>query len=522
VNVGGARSVARFRRAALALLAPLCLLAPAPAAPTAAEVAQPPEQLTVRTAPAVYAARSSAAQRKKKKKKKVRKRRTSDTKRRFYEADPWEEYQAGGHCLYGTNGELLHSPDGKPCTPGQKTGAPAAPAKIDSDAPRRPTVSWGKDACVAGNCGTGFGTYHWADGSRYTGEFRNGKPHGEGTLIYSGGGSYVGEWRNGNRDGYGTAAYASGSTQTGLWEKGRFLGQTAPASKPRARARARRAIRWPDLSHAARRTGGGERDAAVIVGLEHYAHVPEIPRASDNAAAWFQYFVRTREVPVENVTLLLDEDGTREEILFASERAAERVGRRGTLWFVFIGHGAPAKDGSDGLLVGFDAQQKARSLEARSLMRSELLRVLERSKASHIEVLLDACFSGRVGSGDPLLAGLQPLVVTSEGATRDPRTALFTAARGNEYAGPLPGTGRPAFSYLALGGLRGWADGDEDGRVTNAELHAYVSRTMQALLHDRHQHPTLEGPGDRAIARSAREKGPDLADLVLDSARRER
>ena len=32
------------------------------------------------------------------------------------------------------------------------------------------------------------------------------------------------------------------------------------------------------------------------------------------------------------------------------------------LWFVFIGHGAPARDGQDGLLVGFDAQQKARSL----------------------------------------------------------------------------------------------------------------------------------------------------------------
>jgi hypothetical protein len=110
-------------------------------------------------------------------------------------------------------------------------------------------------------------------------------------------------------------------------------------------------------------------------------------------------------------------------------------------------------------------------------------------------------------------------VVTTEGATDDPRTTLFTAARGNEYAGPLPGAGRPAFSYLALGGLRGWADDDGDGRVTNGELHTYVSRVMRALVRDRRQQPTLDGPDNLPIARSAREQGPDLADLVLDSAR---
>ncbi|HEY5656272.1 MAG TPA: caspase family protein [Myxococcota bacterium] len=456
------------------------------------------------------------------KKKRKKKRRPAERKRYFFDEDPWEEYQEGGHCLYGTNGELLHSPDGRPCSPTGQADTPPAPAGTGSEPAPRPSVPRGREACVAGNCRSGFGTYSWADGSRYTGGFRDGKLHGQGTLIYSDGGSYAGEWKDGKRHGYGRAAYASGRSQTGLWDEGQFAGAAPADAAPASRGYAGGGIRWPDLSRAAPQTGGGARDAALIVGLEHYAHVPEIPRASDNAAAWFQYFVRTRGVPVEHVTLLLDEDGTREEVLYALERAAAQARRGGTLWFVFIGHGAPSRVDGDGLLVGFDAQQKVRSLEARSLPRSELLAALERSRASRIQVLLDACFSGRSGNGDPLIAGLQPLVITHAGASDDPRTSLFTAARGDEYAGPLPGAGRPAFSYLALGGLRGWADADGDGRVTNGELHGYVSRVMQALVRDRHQQPTLEGPMDLAIARSAREEGPDLADLVLESARTDR
>ena len=89
----------------------------------------------------------------------------------------------------------------------------------------------------------------------------------------------------------------------------------------------------------------------------------------------------------------------------------------------------------------------------------------------------------------------------------------------NEFAGPLPGASRPAFSYLALGGLRGWADGDTDGKVTAGELHGYVTQSMRALIRDRRQRPTLVGKADRPLGHSAREKGPDLAWKVLESAR---
>lgn len=114
---------------------------------------------------------------------------------------------------------------------------------------------------------------------------------------------------------------------------------------------------WPGLSEPPKRLGGGERDAAVIVGLENYAFVADVPGARKNAEDWQAYLTETLRVPAERVALLRDNEATLEELRrYAAEKASE-VGEGGSLWFVFVGHGAPSKDGKDGLLVGADAQQ---------------------------------------------------------------------------------------------------------------------------------------------------------------------
>jgi hypothetical protein len=369
-----------------------------------------------------------------------------------------------------------------------------------------------RDGCTSGNCRSGHGAYRWPDGSTYVGEFQNSRPHGHGTWLRANGERYVGGWRYGNRHGKGTLTSASGEVRSGTWVDGRLPEPGSPALVGRR-------LPWPDLSQPGRRAGGGEHDAAVVVGIERYAHVARIPGASNNATDWYQYFVRTRGVPLQRVSLLLDNDATVEEIEWSVDEAAGRVSDSGTLWFVFVGHGAPSRSGSDGLLVGFDAQRKARSIEARSMRRSQLLARLAASRASRIQVLLDASFSGRATNGEPLVEGLQPLVVTTADASADPRTTLLTAARNDEYAGPLPGGSRPAFSYLALGGLRGWADSDTDGAVTALELRSYVDRALRLLAVDRRQRSTLSGASQVTLARGALERGPKLSSMARGLAK---
>ncbi|NIQ03448.1 MAG: hypothetical protein GWM98_26310, partial [Nitrospinaceae bacterium] len=88
-----------------------------------------------------------------------------------------------------------------------------------------------------------LGTYLFAEGNRYIGEFVNGKPHGQGILTFTNGDQYeggfmadvmegfgtytaangdrfVGEFKNGQPHGQGVHITAAGKEYPGLWENG--------------------------------------------------------------------------------------------------------------------------------------------------------------------------------------------------------------------------------------------------------------------------------------------------------------
>jgi hypothetical protein len=294
-------------------------------------------------------------------------------------------------------------------------------------------------------------------------------------------------------------------------------GTTAPGSFTGAPAKLEGTSgTWPELVDPPRVDGSGNRDAAIIVGLEDYATLPDVSGAETNAEDWFRHLTRAENVPLARVQLLRRQEATREGLLKAAERAANEVEPGGRLWFVYVGHGAPARGGSDGLLVGWDAVQSADSIEARSVKQSELLAILERSKGTPV-VILDACFSGRTDRDASLLEGLQP--VQEAALPKAQKAVVLTAARSDEYAGPLPGKRRPAFSYLLLGAMRGWGDGNGDGSVTASEAITYTNDTLRALVRDRTQTPTLAGAANEAVlARGARERGPNLTEMALTGA----
>jgi hypothetical protein len=270
---------------------------------------------------------------------------------------------------------------------------------------------------------------------------------------------------------------------------------------------------WPELSPPPGAEGGGENDSAVVIGIENYAFVDDIPGAVQNANDWYSWLTRTRKVPLGKVALLRDNDGTKEGILSAVRDTVGKARSGGTLWLVFIGHGAPSKDGADGLLLGVDTMQTADSVYARGLLQAELLDVLNEGPQERTIVVLDACFSGKSSFGDALVEGLQPLVPRYSMEPVD--ITVLSAGEADQFAGPLPGVARPAFSYLLLGGLRGWADADGDRQVTPSEAVTYAQDAMYALPLGRTQTPQLHGPsGDVAIS-LGHENGPDLTSMVL-------
>ena len=72
-----------------------------------------------------------------------------------------------------------------------------------------------------------FGTYTFASGSKYVGEFKDGKYSGQGTYTTTNGYTYVGEFKDGKRNGQGTATFADGDKYVGEWKDDKLNGQGA-------------------------------------------------------------------------------------------------------------------------------------------------------------------------------------------------------------------------------------------------------------------------------------------------------
>ncbi len=195
----------------------------------------------------------------------------------------------------------------------------------------------------------------------------------------------------------------------------------------------------------------------------------------------------------------------------------KKAGSGGTFWFVFVGHGYPSKTGDDGMLVGANAPGDVDSLDEHSVAQQEVFGALRQGKQANSVVLFDACFSGASSStGKPLVPGVQATLPTRK--KDEPIAKLTVLSASDSFAGPLKNGGRPAFSYLMLGALRGWGDGNADKVVNVDEAFRFASDTLSQMHPGTNRKPPLSGPSQLKLAQRAREGAPDL----LASRRRRR
>ncbi|MFK7948217.1 MAG: caspase family protein [Saprospiraceae bacterium] len=80
-----------------------------------------------------------------------------------------------------------------------------------------PLFSFGQN-CLLGDCLNGYGAIKYVDGSRYIGEFEDGKRYGQGVLFLTNGTKYVGSWKNNLRNGEGRIYQNERLRSTGYWE----------------------------------------------------------------------------------------------------------------------------------------------------------------------------------------------------------------------------------------------------------------------------------------------------------------
>ncbi|WP_292295073.1 trypsin-like peptidase domain-containing protein, partial [Marivita sp.] len=69
------------------------------------------------------------------------------------------------------------------------------------------------------------GTSTYLDGSKYVGQWKDDKWHGQGTVTYPDGGKYTGQWKDHKRHGQGTEIYPEGGEYIGKWKDDKWHGQ---------------------------------------------------------------------------------------------------------------------------------------------------------------------------------------------------------------------------------------------------------------------------------------------------------
>ncbi|MBK8558061.1 MAG: caspase family protein [Lewinellaceae bacterium] len=81
-----------------------------------------------------------------------------------------------------------------------------------------------QSGCLSGDCKSGSGIFAYPDGSKYEGEFVNGKFQGSGTFHFANGDKYVGQFRENFPNGSGIRYHQHGTVESGQWHDGEFIG----------------------------------------------------------------------------------------------------------------------------------------------------------------------------------------------------------------------------------------------------------------------------------------------------------
>lgn len=270
---------------------------------------------------------------------------------------------------------------------------------------------------------------------------------------------------------------------------------------------------WADIDTPARTGASAPGDAAVVVGIEDYLLVPDVPHARRDAQAFRDFLVYSRGVPPHRVQLLTD--GGKESLEQAIARGVAEVEAGGTFWLYFAGHGAADPSTGARLLLGDDVRPDAGVFASRGLSVDAVTDQITKAKARGL-LVLDTCYAGMSRDGESLVPGSRFLVPSyAEAPPRE--VTVWTGTSRDQLAMPIDAVRHGAFTYFAIGAMRGWADGvidgAPDGQVTLTEAHEYVGKALRAAQIGTQQ-PDLQGGASLIVGTGKLEGGPDLASLT--------
>jgi hypothetical protein len=326
---------------------------------------------------------------------------------------------------------------------------------------------------------SGYGTYSFRNGTHYQGQLLEGKFHGTGTFWFADGSRHEGYWLFNKRHGSGTLVYSNGLATQGYWKDGyrtdsgediaQAIGtplEVIPGEQVRVEERSARDFQ--PISNVAAMSQ--VRIWAVLVGVGRYDYMPAL-RYTDDDAYQMYAFLKSPEggaLPDQQISLLIDEDATRANVLNSMEEVFSRAGTQDVIIFYFSGHGL-----EDAFLpVDYDGVNNR-------VEHRDVKELMEQSRAKHKLVVADACHSGGLftAKGVDVSATLELLYTAF--LNTNGGMALLLSSKKEELSHEDRGLRSGVFSYFFIRGLKGEADANNDKVITVTELHEYLKLNVR-------------------------------------------
>ncbi len=268
---------------------------------------------------------------------------------------------------------------------------------------------------------------------------------------------------------------------------------------------------------------------AVIIGNRAYAgRVPTVDYAHNDAEAIKRYVIDVLRFRPGNVIDLRDAAQAQMLSVFGNRETHKgrlfqivRPGKSDVVVY-FSGHGVPGPTDKRGYLLPVDADPSTPEINGYpvDLLYDNLAKIEARS----VTVMLDACFSGDSARG-MLIEDASPVFIKSKLPGAVEGLTVLTAAQGDQLASWDDDARHGLFTEHVLRALYGAADTDEygngDGRVTAAEIKAYLDEEMTyAARHryNRRQEATILGDGARVLAAFAPGQHPERPSVAAPAA----
>jgi len=218
---------------------------------------------------------------------------------------------------------------------------------------------------------------------------------------------------------------------------------------------------------------------AVVIGINKYENTRVLNYAVQDAESMQDILINTFDFPEKNITLLKNEQATKQNILKAFSDITNQAKENDRVLIFFSGHGETMDliDGGEvGYLMPVDANKN--NLYLSGIGMDDLKKLSLMSQAKHILYLIDACYGGLVSVGSK---GLEPETTPNyiDKITREKSRQFITAGGKGEEVIEKSEWGHSAFTLNLLRGLEdGLADINNNGFIEARELGLFLSQRV--------------------------------------------